>query len=689
MIPWGKEDNQEEQERQGMHMPDLKQVSISDEFWQTEQELVRTEVIPYQWEALNDRVPGASPSFAIHNFRAAKALRERSHEPGFRAPVYTDVPFETLPEDPEHPDPDRFYGFVFQDTDLYKWIEAVAYSLILHPDPQLQATADGAVRLVAEAQAEDGYLDTYYILNGRDREFTNLRDHHELYCFGHLTEAAVAYHQATGNAELLRVAERFAAYISQHIGPEEGKKHGYPGHEIAEMALVRLYEETGRREYLELSRYFIDERGRKPVYFEQEGHPALGFERPEEPFSYHQAHRPVREQDEAKGHAVRAMYLYSGMADIARLTGDESLKDACRRLFRSVTEEKMYITGGVGSTNIGEAFTLPFDLPNDLAYTESCAAIGLCFFARRMLQMEIKGAYADAMERALYNNVLSGIALDGKSFFYVNPLEVWPESTHRDGRKLHVKSVRQKWFGCACCPPNIARLLGSLGAYAFTEDEHTLYVHLYMGSEVTKQAGGQDVCVRMQTDREDPAEWTVRVQVRAESRDFVLALRIPGWCKGWRLDGAEAAEVTEKNGYLYLRKEWQGETKMILHLPSPVRFLRADTRVRENSGKVAVMHGPFVYCLEEKDNGRNLNLLSIRRGTVPADAAFEETEIAGRKAKALLIPGLREAEETDRGLYFDLDPAGPAAEPVMLRLIPYFMWANRGENEMQVWIRQG
>ena len=670
-------------------MPDLKHVYITDEFWQTEQELVRREVIPYQWEALNDRVPGASPSFAIHNFVAAKALRERSREPGFRAPVFTDVPFEVLPEDPEHPAPDRFYGFVFQDTDLYKWIEAVSYSLIMHPDPQLQATADEAVRLIADAQAEDGYLDTYYILNGRNREFTNLRDHHELYCFGHLTEAAVAWHQATGKTELLLVAERFAAYISLHIGPEEGKKHGYPGHEIAEMALVRLYEETGKEEYLNLSRYFIDERGRKPVYFEQEGHPHPGFEKPEEPFSYYQAHKPVREQEEAKGHAVRAMYLYSGMADIARLTGDESLKEACRRLFRNVTEQKMYITGGVGSTNIGEAFTLPFDLPNDLAYTESCAAIGLCFFARRMLQMEAKSVYADAMERALYNNVLSGIALDGKSFFYVNPLEVWPESVHRDARKLHVKPVRQKWFGCACCPPNIARLLGSLGAYAFTEDEHTLYTHLYMSSEVIKQTSGQDVCVRMQVDRENPAEWVVRIKVCTESRDFVLALRIPGWSAHLSLEGAETAEVTEKDGYLYFRKDWHGETEITLHLASPVRFLRADTRVRVNSGKTAVMHGPFVYCLEEKDNGKNLNLLSLRHGTVPADVSFEETEIAGRKAKVLLVPGLREQEVTDKGLYFDQDPAGPAAEPVMLRLIPYFMWANRGENEMQVWIRQG
>ena len=664
-----------------------KDVRITDEFWQTEQELVRTEVIPYQWEALNDRVPGAAPSFAIHNFRAARSLRERSHAPGFRAPVFGNVPFEVLPEDPEHPDPERFYGFVFQDTDLYKWIEAVAYSLMRHPDAELQATADGAIRLIAEAQAEDGYLDTYYILNGRDKTFTNLRDHHELYCFGHLTEAAVAYHQATGNGMLLEVAERFAGYIAEKIGPEEGKKHGYPGHEIAEMALVRLYEETGKDEYLRLSRYFIDERGKEPNWFALEGNPPPEYEKLEIPYSYYQAHRPVREQDEAKGHAVRAMYLYSGMADIARLTGDESLKEACRALFRSTTREKMYITGGVGSTHIGEAFTFPFDLPNDLAYTESCAAIGLCFFARRMLELEARAEYADVMERALYNNVLSGIALDGKSFFYVNPLEVWPEATHRDARKLHVKPVRQKWFGCACCPPNIARLLGSLGSYAYTERDSTLYVHLYMGSEVTLHRESGEVRVRVAVDREDPERWTVRIRTDAAAKDFTLALRIPGWSRECVLRGAEGAETREENGYIYLRKDWKDGEEITLELPCPVRFLRADSRVREDSGKIAVMHGPFVYCLEEWDNGKNLNLVSIRRGTRPEEVAFEKAEVAGRPVTVLRVPGQREEEVTDRGLYYEAECAGTEAGPVTLAMIPYYAWANRGENEMQVWTR--
>ena len=669
------------------HPVEQRRIRILDSFWKEEQELVRREVIPYQWEALNDRVPGAAPSFAMHNFRAAKALRERSREPGFVAPVFTQVPFEVLPEDPEHPEEGKFYGFLFQDTDLYKWLEAVAYSLINHPDAALQATAEEAIRLISEAQAEDGYLDTYYILNGRNREFTNLRDHHELYCFGHLTEAAVAWRQATGKEELIRIAERFAGYIMQKIGPEEGKKHGYPGHEIAEMALVRLYAETGKETYLNLSRYFIDERGKQPNYFDLEGHPGAGNPEPEERNAYYQAHRPVREQEEAKGHAVRAMYLYSGMADLARLTGDDTLKDACRKLFRSVVREKMYITGGVGSTNHGEAFTFPFDLPNDMAYTETCAAIGLCFFARRMLQWDVRGEYADVMERALYNGVLSGMALDGKSFFYVNPLEVWPEANHRDLRKFHVKTVRQKWFGCACCPPNIARLIGSLGTYAYTENGDTLYTHLYMTSEVTKTVGGQEIRLQVQVDRNDPKQWTVDLTVEAEgAAELTLALRIPGWCGSYRLEGAPDAERCEADGYLYLRKNWQGTEKITLTLPCPVRFLQADSRVRENNGKIAVMRGPLVYCLEEKDNGSALNLVTIGRDVRPQDTAFEEMEIAGRKAVALLIQGQRETAVTDRDLYFDAEKT--ETTPVVLRMIPYFMWANRGENEMQVWIRR-
>lgn len=465
----------------------LKNVKVTDDFWRAQQELVRTEVLPYQWDALNDRIPDAAPSYCMHNFRAAARMQREKKERGaaYVPPAYTFRDFEALPDDPAHPDPDKFYGFVFQDTDFSKWIEAVAYSLTQHPDAELEKTADEAIDLVCSAQLENGYLDTYYILNGMDRAFTNLKDHHELYCFGHLTEGAVAYWQATGKEKLLRAACRFADYIAERFGPAPGQCKGYPGHEIAEMALARLYEATGEEKYLALSKFFIDERGKQPFYYDEEARRRDALDgKPHKPntdpdrYAYQQAHLPVREQAEAVGHAVRAAYLYSGMADVARLTKDEPLYAACERLWESITKEKMYITGGMGGTVHGEAFSYPFDLPNDSAYSETCAAIGLVFFARRMLEIAPKAEYADVMERALYNTVLSGMALDGKSFFYVNPLSVYPEACRRDSRLFHVKPIRQKWFGCACCPPNIARTVMSAAAYACTENADTLWVHL-------------------------------------------------------------------------------------------------------------------------------------------------------------------------------------------------------------------
>ncbi len=404
---------------------DLKNVKVTDTFWHREQEIVRTEVLPYQWEALNDRVEGAAPSFCMHNFQAAGRLMKRKQELGvhFKAPAYTFRGFETLPEDGKV-ESDQFYGFVFQDTDFSKWIEAVAYSLCNHPDPELEKTADEAIDIVCAAQQENGYLDTYYIINGMDRAFTNLKDHHELYCLGHLVEGAVAYAQATGKEKLLKAACRYADYCVEYFGPGEEQCKGYPGHEIAEMALARLYEATGERKYLELSSFFLEQRGKQPYYFDEESQKRAEYEgrqwKPDENpdrYAYYQAHLPVREQTEAVGHAVRAVYLYSGMADVARLTRDEGLYQACERLWDSIVSEKLYVTGGIGGTAHGEAFSWPFDLPNDQAYSETCAAVGLAFFARRMLEISAKSQYADVMERALYNTVLAGMALDGKSFF--------------------------------------------------------------------------------------------------------------------------------------------------------------------------------------------------------------------------------------------------------------------------------
>ncbi len=665
----------------------LRKVRITDSFWKNEMELVREEILPYQWDALNDQVEGAEPSFCMRNFQVAGKQNEERKEQGesFEEPQYTFRGFQALPEDMEHLE-DKFYGFVFQDSDFYKWVEAVAYSMTQHPDPELEKRADDAIDIVCAAQQEDGYLDTYYIINGKDKIFSNLRDHHELYCFGHLTEGAVAYYQATGKDKLLNAAKRFADYIDNYFGPEEGKCKGYPGHEIAEMALVRLYEATGEKKYLDLSYFFVNERGRRPYYFDGEDHPEKIEKGHEEDlrYFYHQAHVPVRQQDEVTGHAVRGVYLYSGMADLARLYQDRELFDACEKLWDNMVSQKMYITGGIGATHLGEAFSYRYDLPNDTAYAETCAAIGLVFWARRMLQIRPDSKYADAMERALYNGVLSGMALDGRSFFYVNPLEAAPEACRFDERKFHVKPVRQKWFGCACCPPNLARLLSSIGSYAYTEKEDTLYIHLYMGSMVQKEIQGETAEISVASGY--PWNGGVSVKVRGTSLPFTIALRIPEWCADeYQVRGTEGAETRTENGYLYVTKAWGAEDQVELSFPMEVRVFEADSRVREDIGKVAVMRGPVVYCLEEADNGTDLHLLSL---DVHAEPEVREREIAGTTVKGIALSGYRQDPVyiEGKGLYRVVKEI--KRNPVKLQFVPYYTWANRGENEMRVWVQR-
>lgn len=660
----------------------LKDIQVTDTFWKNEMELVRKEVIPYQWDALNDKVEGAAPSYCMRNFKIAGKMNKEKGRLGaaYVEPKYTFRGFEAVPEDPDNLE-DKFYGFVFQDTDFSKWIEAVGYSLTQHPDSELEQLADSAIDIVCEAQQEDGYLDTYYIINGKDMIFSNLRDNHELYCFGHLVEGAVAYYQATGKDKLLKAAERFADYIDNYFGPEDEKCKGYPGHEIAEMALVKLYEVTGNQKYLDLSAFFVEERGKKPYYFDKEEHPDIKDKSPDGiRYAYNQAHLPVREQKEAVGHAVRAVYLYSGMADVARLKDDSSIYEACEKLWDNMINQKMYITGGIGGTHIGEAFSFPYDLPNDTAYAETCASIGLVFFARRMLEIKPDAKYANVMERALYNGILSGMALDGKSFFYVNPLEVNPEACHRDERKFHVKPVRQKWFGCACCPPNIARLLSSIGSYAYTENEDTLFVHLYMGSILTKKIGEREVDVNITS--QFPWNGDVQIKIRAKDTGFKLALRIPDWCDDYQLAHKDSYEITQKDGYLYLSKTWAEEDVVKLSFPMKARLMTCSAAVRENIGKAALMRGPIVYCLEEKDNGKNLHLLSVKPDTT---FTVLEEQIAGTDVKIIQLNGSRKVSQDTMqcGLYYPI--GAERKEDTVLTCIPYYTWANRGENEMQVW----
>ena len=646
--------------KQSLQPVPLKKVRLNDQFWSRFEQLVREVVIPYQYDALHDLVPDAEPSYAIRNFRIA-AGREQG----------------------------EYGGMVFQDSDLAKWLEAVGYSLSTHPDPELERAADEVIDLIAEAQQADGYLHTYFIIKEPNKRWTNLTECHELYCAGHMIEAAVAYYEATGKRKILEVMCRFADYIGEVFGPEEGQLRGYDGHQEIELALVKLYRATGQEKYMELSRYFLEERGQQPNFMEREyeqlGHISFwNGNKFKLDLKYHQAHVPIREQLEAVGHSVRAVYMYTAMASIAKHTGDASLYEACVRLWNNTVHKQMYITGGIGSNHEREAFSCNYELPNDTVYAETCASIGLVFFAHSMLQIEAKGEYADVLERALYNTIIAGMSQDGKHYFYVNPLEVWPQACEHNPGKHHVKPVRQKWYGCACCPPNVARLLASLGQYIYTASNDTVYTHLYIGGEADVSVNGSNIRIMQQT--EYPKNGLIKLQVSLQQdMSFTLALRIPGWCSKASLTVNGEQQVVEdlkQDGYACITRTWRNGDQIELILDMAIQKMYAHPQVRANAGKLAIQRGPFVYALEEIDNGAPINSLSIA----------ENAELTERYDPELLggcvvIEG--QAFRDDAAAWGEelYKPRPKVVETVHFKAIPYYLWGNRGQGDMAVWLR--
>jgi len=637
------------------------QVNISDPLWSRVGQLVREVVIPYQYEALHDRIPNVDPSYAIRNFRIAAGLEEG-----------------------------EFGGMVFQDSDVAKWLEAVGYSLMAHPDAELERQADEVIELIEQAQQPDGYLNTYFTIAEPDKRWANLTECHELYCAGHMIEAAVAYYEATGKRKILDVVCRLVDHIDAVFGSEAGKLPGYDGHQEIELALVKLYGVTGDEKHLRLAQYFIDERGQEPKFFLEEWKRLGGISHWSRTkfrvnLEYHQAHKPVREQDVAVGHAVRAVYMYTAMADLARLTGDAELLAACDRLWENIVNKQMYITGGIGSTHHGEAFSFDYDLPNDTIYAETCASIGLIFFASRMLQLRARGEYADVMERALYNTVLAGMSQDGKHYFYVNPLEVWPDASRKNPGKHHVRPTRPGWFGCACCPPNVARLIASLGQYAYGASDDTAYIHLFVGGEANVSLASGDVRLRMETSY----PWNGRVAVTVETggaKTFRLAVRIPSWCESAQLqvNGEQLSlAAVLHDGYAYVEREWQDGDVLELVLDMSVQRMQAHPSLRVNAGKTAIMRGPLVYCVEEVDNGALITSLLL-----PTEAELTvryEEQLLG---SCVVIEGegwREDGEAWGESLY---RPAMKVKTKAKLTFIPYYLWANRGEGEMAVWVRE-
>ena len=601
-------------------------VTIQDSFWAPRRETNRVASIPFSLQKLDEAGNLEDMRLAAHGATN-----------GFRGPV-------------------------FIDSDLYKALEAASYSLATHPDPALEAQLDDIIKLLAAAQQPDGYLNSYFTVKEPGKRWTNLRDCHELYCAGHMFEAAVAHFQATGKKTFLNIATRYADYIDSVFGPPP-KRLGYPGHPEIELALSKLSRATGNPRYFELARFFVENRGRK--FF------ATEHDTPLDKYdgSYWQDDVPIYDHQNIKGHAVRAAYLMSGVTEVAAQTGDERLLNMLDRVWRNTTERNEYITGGIGPSSHNEGFTVDYDLPNLTAYQETCATVALGQWAHRLALLYGDAHYADVLERALYNGVLSGVSQDGTKFFYVNPLE--SAGTHH----------RSPWFGCACCPPNVTRTLAALGGYAYAASANSLYVNLYI--QGSSQAKVGDTTVALKVTTEYPWDGKVTLELTpTSSAKFALRLRIPGWCHNASVAinrRALKAPVVER-GYLVLDREWKRGDRVELELPMPIERVTANPLVKADQGLLAIQRGPIVYCLEQCDQAEPLAALWL-----PREAELKAAHEPGLLGGVVTITGeARAASEQQwrRNLY---QAAAPASR-VALKAIPYYAWDNRQPGTMKVWL---
>jgi uncharacterized protein len=560
----------------------------------------------------------------------------------------------------------RFRGRVFMDSDVYKWLEAAAFEIARAPSDQLRASSETLIELVAAAQGDDGYLNSYYTVAEPGRRWTDIAHGHELYCAGHLIQAAVAYRRVTGDDRLLAIARRFVDCIHAVFGP--GRRATTDGHAEIEMALVELYRETGERRHLNLAAYFLDQRGRGRI----------GQNRYDSPAAF-QDRVPVREATTVEGHAVRALYLTTGAADLYLETGETLLLETLTRQWEDMVERKLYVTGGVGARHLAESFGLPYELPSDLAYGETCGGIASIMWSWRMLLATGDARYADLIERTLYNAVLAGVSLTGAEYFYVNPLASNGEAEH-----VHRGGCRRKaWHFVACCPPNVMRLLASLGHYVATGDASGLQIHQYADAHVVAPS----VALRMET----AYPWDGRVRLTLEETSAVpwtLALRVPGWCTGAsvRINGRETAGSAAPSRYLRLERAWARGDVVELDLPMQARCVVAHPWIESTRGCVAIERGPLVYCVEQADHpGTRIADLEID-ATAPLQSAWEPDTLDG--VTVIRARGWEvDTSAWRHRLYRPLGSAPPPPRrPVALQAIPYHAWANREPGAMRVWI---
>ena len=634
---------------------DLKNIRITDSLFGSYVKQVSEKIIPYQWKILNDQLEGADKTYCIENFRIAAGELEGTRK-----------------------------GVVFQDTDLYKWLESVAYTIADGKGEQFEPLADEVIELVGRAQEPDGYLNTYFTVNAPERKWKNLIEGHELYTAGHMIEAAVAYYHATGKTAFLEIAKKNADLIGKVFGRGEGQRRGYPGHQEIELALVKLYRVTGEQKYLDTAKYFIEERGTQPNYLAEELRERGGFEffpdLQDYDLAYSQADIPPVEQTKAQGHSVRDMYMCAAMADLAGECEDERLLKACKAIWENMTQRQMYITGGIGTSGFRERFTTDYDLPNATNYSETCASIGLMMFGQRLSAVTGDAGYYDSVERALYNTVLAGINIEGDRYFYVNPLEVVPEFCTQHTYMNHVKPIRQKWFSIACCPPNVARTLASLGQYVYAQEDDSILIHQFISSEVQTETKDGKTALKM--DSTLMQDGKVSIQAETE-KGCSLKIRIPAYAENWKLLSGEKEEKPEiQNGYITMALP-AGTHAVTLNLDIHPRWVAANDQVRADAGKAALVKGPIVYCLEEVENGKLLSQVCVK----PNEEVKEEASPEGLVGNlpALTYPGTR---IKNAGLGDQLYGALKIEkEAIQLTAIPYCLWNNRGEGEMLVWHR--
>lgn len=527
-------------------------------------------------------------------------------------------------------------GIFFDDSDVYKALEGMAYSLINNPDPELEKKADEWIDKFAAAQQPDGYINTFYTLTGLDKRWTNM-DKHEMYCAGHMIEAGVAYYQATGKRKLLDVCIRMTDHMMSQFGP--GKRHWVPGHEEIELALVKLYQTTQEQKYLDFAYWLLKERGH--------GHGTMGDEGKWNPV-YYQDIVPVRQLTDISGHAVRCMYLYCGMADVAALKNDTGYIAAMDRLWDDVVHRNMYITGGIGSSRDNEGFTEDYDLPNLDAYCETCASVGMVLWNQRMNQLTGDSKYIDILERSLYNGALAGISLGGDRFFYVNPLE--SKGDHH----------RQEWYGCACCPSQLSRFLPSIGNYIYASSDDALWVNLYIGNTGQIRIGETDILLTQETDY--PWDGSVKLTIStSQPLEKEIRLRIPNWCKTYDLSiNGKRINVSEEKGYAVI-KDWKSQDVIALDMDMPVEIVAADPHVKENFGKRAIQRGPLVYCMEEIDNPEYFDQIQLSPSTTFQTAFVSD-----------ILNGIKTIKTNGRAQ--------------SATFIPYYAWDNRKAGKMRVWI---